>query len=228
MKFFSLDSPVYRFMSALLNVVTLNFCWLIACLPIITIGPATVAAFDVALKMVDDEEGYIVKQFIKAFKSNFKQGVLLGIISFICIYVVYMDFQLFEAVEGNPVMFLIIAIVSCFVFVCSLIYAYPLIARYENTVGKTLKNSFRISMKYIVRTVMMIFVVGVECFVFLWNDVLVFIGILIGPACIMYTISGFAKYIFKQIELQPGAVVVKTVSETENNEENNEDENIED
>ncbi len=220
MKFFSIDSPVYRFMSALLNVIKLNFCWLIACLPIITIGPATVATFEVALKMVDDEEGYILKQFIKAFKNNFKQGILLGIINFVCVYVVYMDFQLFEVVEGNPVIFLIIAIVSCFIFVCSLIYAYPLIARYDNTVGKTLRNSFKISMKYIVRTVMMVFVVAVECMVFLWNDTLVFIGILIGPACIMYTISGFSKYIFKQIELQPGAVVVKTVSE------DNEEENI--
>ena len=43
-------------------------------MPIFTIGSTTCAAFSVTLKMVDDEEGYVGKMFIKAFKENLKQA----------------------------------------------------------------------------------------------------------------------------------------------------------
>jgi hypothetical protein len=39
-----------------------------------------------------------------------------------------------------------------------------------------------------------------------WNTTTMFIGALIGPACIMLTISGYAGYFFRQIEKEPGAV----------------------
>lgn len=200
MSFFSIESPLYKFMTSLLNVLKLNFCWLIACIPIITIGPATIAAFDVALKMVDDEEGYVGRQFLKAFKSNFKQGIPLGIITALCIYVIYLDFEIFNAVESNPIVFLIIGILSIYLFTLSLIYAYPLVARYDNSIINSLRNSYKISMKYIGRTVFMLVIVSVEIFAFFWNWTLIFFWILIGPACIIYTISGFSKYIFRQIE----------------------------
>lgn len=145
MKFFSVDSPLYKFLSRFLDVLKLNFMWLLFSIPVITIGASTVAAMSVALKMADDEEGYIGRSFIKAFKENWKQGTVLWIITVIAAYAVYLDFQLFNAVEGNPFLFLVIGIVSCFVIVLSLLYAYPLIARYENTLIKTIQNSFEIS-----------------------------------------------------------------------------------
>ena len=166
MKFFSVDSAFYRFMSKLFDVVKLNFMWLLFSLPIVTVGASTVAAMSVALKMVDDEEGYVCKSFIKAWKENWKQGIVLGIISVVAIYAVYLDFQLFEAVEGNPIMFLLIGMVSCFVVIMCLIYAYPLMARYENTLIRTIQNSFRIGRKYFGRTVMLVFLLTVEYVLF--------------------------------------------------------------
>ena len=111
MKFFSVDSALYRFINKFLDVLKLNFMWILFSLPIVTIGASTVAAMSVALKMTDDEEGYIGRQFIKAFKENWKQGTILWLITIVAVYAIYLDFQLFEAVEGNPIMFLIIGIV---------------------------------------------------------------------------------------------------------------------
>ena len=81
MKFFSVDSPVYKFLSKFLDVVKLNFFWILFSIPVITVGASTVAAMSVGLKMVDDEEGYIGKNFLKAFKENWKQGTILWIIT---------------------------------------------------------------------------------------------------------------------------------------------------
>lgn len=63
MKLFSVDSPVYKFLSKFLDVVKLNFFWILFSIPVITVGASTVAAMSVGLKMVDDEEGYIGKNF---------------------------------------------------------------------------------------------------------------------------------------------------------------------
>jgi len=206
MKFFSIDSPLYKFLSKLLDVLKLNFLWIIFSIPIITIGASTVAAMSVALKMVDDEEGYIGRSFIKAFKENWKQGTMLWIITVIAGYAIYLDFQLFEAVEGNPVMFLIIGMVSAALAAAALIYSYPLSARYENTLFRTIQNSIDISRKYFGRTLLLIIVLGFEFLIFQFNVTMLFFGIILGPGFIIFTIASFSKRVFQIIEKEPGSI----------------------
>lgn len=206
MKLFSVDGSLYKFLSRLWDIVKLNLLWLIFSLPIVTMGAATVAAYTVTLKMVDDTEGYVGRQFIKGFKENWKQGIPMGLLGMLCAYVVYLDFQLFEVVEGNPIIFLIFGIVAVFVFGVSFIYAFPLSARYENTLFATLKNSANISARYFVRTIALVAVLALEILLILYNYTTLFVGFLIGPACMMLTISGFAIHFFRQIEKEPGAV----------------------
>ena len=162
------------------------------------ISPA--AAFSITLKMVDEREGYIAKQFWTAFKANVKQGIPAGLLNLFFVYALYLDFQLFHAVEGNPIYFLILGIVGSVMCFCYFIYAYALMARYENTLLKTLKNSMDISVKYFGRTVMVAVVVAIEIIVFIFNTTTMFLGLLIGPAAIFLTISGPALYIFRDIE----------------------------
>lgn len=72
--FFSVDGGLYRFLTRFWDLVRLNFLWLVFSLLIVTIGASTVAAYSVAMKMVDDEEGYVARSFVSAFKANLKQG----------------------------------------------------------------------------------------------------------------------------------------------------------
>ena len=200
MKLFSIDGPLYHFFSRLLDMIKLNFLWLLFSLPVITIGASTAAAFSVTLKMVDEREGYIAKQFWGAFKANLKQGIPTGLLNLFFAYALYLDFQLFHAVEGNPIYFLILGIVGSIMCFGYFIYAYALMARYDNTLLKTLKNSMDISVKYFGRTIMIAVVVAVEIIIFIFNTTTLFLGLLIGPAVIFLTISGPAMYIFRDIE----------------------------
>ena len=206
MKFFSVDGALYKFLSRLWDMVKLNFMWLLFSLPIVTVGAATVAAYSVTLKMVDEQEGYVARQFVKAFKENWRQGIPMGLLALFCSYAVYLDFELQHVAEGDSTMFLIFGIVAAFVFGMSFIYAFPLSARYENTLIGTLKNSVNIATRYFVRTLLLVVILAVEVVVFIFNYMTLFFGLLIGPACIMLTISGFALHFFKEIEKEPGAV----------------------
>ena len=96
---FQIDGPVVRFFSILGDMIILNILWIICCVPIVTIGPATIAAHYVAMKLVRDEGGSVKEMFFKSLVCNLKQGMLLGIIFtfvgailgidlYICIYVI--------------------------------------------------------------------------------------------------------------------------------------------
>ncbi|MDE5950653.1 MAG: YesL family protein [Acetatifactor sp.] len=204
MKFFGVDSPLYKFLSKLLDVIQLNFLWIIFSIPIITMGASTVAAMSVALKMADDEEGYIGRSFLKAFRENWKQGTLLWLITAAAVYAIYLDFQFFEALEGNPMIFLIVGIASTILAVSALLYAYPLSARYENTLFRTINNSIEISRRYFGRTLMLVVVLGVELIVFQYNATMLFFAIILGPGFMIFTVASFSKRLFLLIEKENG------------------------
>lgn len=206
MGFFSTEGGLYKFMTTLWNVFKINMLWILCSIPIVTFGASTIAAFDVMMKMSDDEEGYVARQFIKSFKSNIKNGIPLGLLFIVCLYIVWLDFSLFNQLEDNPIVLLIAGIIAVFIFVLSFIYAFALEARYENTLFRTLKNSVDISMKYFGRTFLLVLVILIELVAIFWNSVTMFVGFLIGPACIIFTISSFARYFFRALEKEPGAV----------------------
>ena len=200
MKFFSVDSPLYKFMNRLMDVFKLNCMWLLCSLPIVTMGAATTAAYTITLKMVKDEEGYIAGPFWKEFKANLKKGSILGVIGMVASYAVYLDFQLYHAAKHHNIMFLIIGVVGVYLIFMHMVYAFPLMARYENSIINTMRNSYSIAAKFLGRTAFLAVLLVIEMAIIMWNMTTMFAGVLIGPACIFFTISGFANTFFEVIE----------------------------
>lgn len=200
MKFFSVDSPLYKFMNRLMDVFKLNCMWLLCSLPIVTMGAATTAAYTITLKMVKDEEGYIAGPFWKEFKANLKKGSILGVIGMIASYAVYLDFQLYHAAKQHNIMFLIIGVVGVYLIFMHMVFAFPLMARYENSIINTMRNSYSIAAKFLGRTAFLAVLLVIEMAIIMWNMTTMFAGLLIGPACIILTISGFANTFFEVIE----------------------------
>lgn len=212
MKFFSVDSGLYKFISRLWDVIKLNLLWILCSLPIITIGVSTIAAYSVTLKIINDEEGYVGRSFFAAFKANFKQGMIIGPITVLFVVALYFYYKL----GGLETYIFVMGFVAGFLFYIATVYTFPLLARYENGIIKTVKNSMKISLRYIGKTALMTLVVAVEAVVFMWNEITWVIAFLVGPVCIFMTISAFALRIFKQIESMGGVV------KRENSEEDNE------
>ena len=209
MKFFSVDGPLYKIIQGITNIVKINFLWMLFSLPIVTLGGATIAAHDVCMQWIAGEEGYIGRDFVDSFKKNFKVGIPYGLLLLLACYVVWLDFSLFEQIEGNPMILLIMGIIAIFVFLLCFLFAFALQARYENTLVKTLKNSADISMKFFVRTLTLIIAIALQVALFSWNIVTMFVGFLVGPACIIYTISSYARIFFNELEKEEGTVIYK-------------------
>lgn len=200
MGFFSIDGSLYKFLSRFWDMLVLNFLWIVFSIPIITIGASTVAAYSVALKMVDDEEGYTVQSFVKAFKENFKQGIVLGLITIAAGYIVYINIALFNVIESNPLPLLLIGIIAGIYFTASLLYAFPIAARYHSKVLEILRNSRQICISYFLRTIIMVVLSILMILAAYWNNTTIIFGVLIGPAFFIFTTAAFSKRIFQKIE----------------------------
>lgn len=212
--FFNLDSPFMVFLSNLTDVVILNVLCLICCIPIVTIGPSITAMHYVTLKMVREEEGYVVKSFFKAFKENFKQATIAWLAFLVITVVFLLDYRILKAsAMGNNSIFLIV-IGAIYLFVClTTMYIFPLLSRFENTLMQTVKNALFMSILHIFKTIVMA-VIYIIPFVLLplhFNLILAFIIIGVsGPA---YINSYIWKSIFKKYE--PEVVIEENISDEE-------------
>ena len=81
-KFFNPNNPVTVILSRIFDLILLNICFVISCIPVVTIGAAMSALYSVTLKMADGEFGYTADTFFSSFRSNLKQATQLWLILF--------------------------------------------------------------------------------------------------------------------------------------------------
>lgn len=168
MKFLSIDSPFMQGLNKISDLVIINLLTVLFCIPIITIGPAMTAMHYQVLKLVRDEECYVVKGYFKSFKENFKQATAIWLILLAAILFLISDFYFIYTTDMQPKMLYESAVVAVFVFVIfTLTFVFPIQAKFVNTVGKTLRNALVLSVAKIPMTIVMV-VVHVIPFLLVW------------------------------------------------------------
>ena len=157
-KIFSIDNPLMSALSVAADLLILNLLTVLMSLPIITSGAAMVAMHSIVIKIVRQEECYIVKPFFKEFASNIKKGMILSLIMIASAAAVYFDYR---AAKAYVPQMRAVAIAVGIIILAVLLYAFALFARYENTFSATMKNAVILSIAYFPRTlIMVIFAVG--------------------------------------------------------------------
>ncbi len=127
----------------LANLMILNFLTLLLCLPVVTAGASLTAMHYVLQKLVRGEEGDIMEQYFRAFKMNFRQAMILWIIMLFVFAVLFVDWRIIR-MQGDQFPGIVIILLYAAIVVIYLIslYVFPVLARYKNTIGGTLKTSF--------------------------------------------------------------------------------------
>lgn len=158
MSIFNLDSPFFRFMSKVADVIVLGMIALVFCIPVITIVPTITAVYYITLKTVRDEEGYLWRSFWKSFKLNFKQGVIIELIFAVIALILTVDIRYFYTtgvVQGNDVYRILFAVMLgiAFIAVITLLYVFPVLAKFDNSVKGILRNSMFMAVRHLPATI---------------------------------------------------------------------------
>ena len=133
---------------------SINFIYVIFCLPIITFGPATVAMTQVMRKFTLEQPIFVFEEFWKAFKKNFKQGVIIGIFdlffvlsfAYACMsfFLPEIEMYFFEAATQPTVFNMIMMSLSfaagLFIWMMHF-YIYPQICSLTLSLNQIIKNS---------------------------------------------------------------------------------------
>lgn len=153
--FFHPDGPVVRFLGRIAELMALNLCFLLCCLPVFTIGASVTALY--GSLFAREEEGDF-RRFFRQFRENFRQGTVLGLILGAIGLVLIMDFQLLGQLEGRfaLVKYLLYLTALCWAGVSS--FAFGLAARFRNTLGRILKNALLLAVSMLPRTVLMVLI----------------------------------------------------------------------
>lgn len=199
MGFFSIDGKFFRALTKAGDFFILGILAFVFSIPLVTIGPTFTAVYYVALKLVRDEEGYVFKSFIKAWKSNFKQAFIIELVIAILAILLVADVRIcyiWMHSNGSTAAKLIMFAVFGFLLVLMAvsIYVFPVLAKFDNTVKETLKNALVLCMHHLPQTIVMLIINGG----LIYFSMIYFTAFIVTIPLIFYVNSFILARIFQQ------------------------------
>ena len=189
-----------RILTAACNLILVNFCFLISCVPLLTIGAATCSLYKVTIKIAAGENPSVFREFFGCFKENFIRSTVFWIVY--CILAAFFAFEIYmvrEVLPQNYQWSMFPAIFFLFAIFSSASYAFPLIAWFDETVKQTIKNSLLLALTNLPTTILFAVVTAGICFAWYYEQVITFsILIFMGIGIVALLFSFFLKRIFEK------------------------------
>jgi uncharacterized membrane protein YesL len=118
--------------------------WVIACLPVFTVGTATTAMYYTAHKTLIRDRGYLLKTFWGAFRDNFKRATPAWLVQLVCLVVFTLDARIMGSLAESGAVFQLMQYIFYVLLVLLAVWFFYTVAyqaRFENTLKNNLKNS---------------------------------------------------------------------------------------
>ena len=129
------------------------------------------------VKMAVSEEGYIVRDFRKAFVENFKQStVIWGILLFTGCFMI-IDFVIMSKISGVlKILGMICLGMATLFYIMEVIFIFPLVAKFKNTTVNMLKNGLLIPISRLGLAFIVMMITGVCIVATFFNITTVLVG----------------------------------------------------
>lgn len=204
---FSMDGKYSKAMNWLWNVLLLSILWLLCCLPIITIGASSTAAYYTAAKVIRHKQGSVFSSFFSSFRSNFLQSVPLTVFFLVVFAVVLLECLLIISDESIPVQILYLFYGLALTVYAFSLYLWACFSRFSKTVFSYIGMSMILVFRHLLTTVLLLLLHGVTIaavFYMPW-------GILVFPGVCLF----LETYLMEKILLHYSPVVSEDDPEAE-------------
>jgi uncharacterized membrane protein YesL len=180
------------------NLFLLNLLWMLTCLPIVTIFPATAAMFGVVRQWQLYKDSSFLRLFFQYFKENFKQSFQIGIVWLVITSLIYSSYKLIGGSFYSILSTILLIIVLLFTF--TTIFIFPIMIHYKENWCSLLKNSLLISLTNIpVSLVILVGLVGMMIILWLLPITCLFIFSVGAYGVFALSYRVFRKVDFRQI-----------------------------
>lgn len=206
----SLKEGIIKFLTISGDLIVLNLLWIVCSIPIVTIGPTTNALFDVCLRIAEDDDTVILKRFFQTFKKNFKQSLIVGVLSIFIIITLYADVRYIFAIEGSlQKIYIVVAFIVLAILLTIITYVNCLIAKYDNTLKEHFINAFKLVFICPLQTILvwLIILSPILMAIFIQPIILLYMGGLILMFAVslpVYLCCVVINGVFKKVESSKG------------------------
>lgn len=129
-----INNRFMTFLTKLADMAILSLLWLVACIPMITIVPASIALYYAAVKVIRRGAGYPVRDFITGFVKNIKQGIVVNLFYLFVAFLLYLAYSYSQAAGLTTLIgkfYYLFFMVSVFLLACITAYLFPVLSRFE-------------------------------------------------------------------------------------------------
>ncbi|MBR3248260.1 MAG: YesL family protein [Clostridiales bacterium] len=184
------NSWLYRASKAVGDVVIISALFLLFCLPVVTAGASVTALYYTVYHKYYKKTDNITKDFMHSLKDNLKNGIIVHLIYLI--YSAVVGFNIYFAFFGwgdirLPDWYIPVSLLPLLPVVFTLPFVYALMARFDNGIKGTVKNSFTLCM------------MNFPKFILIWLIVILALAISIGFPPAALVIPAGAAYLCQMI-----------------------------
>lgn len=149
--FFNANSPAMRFLSTVADLMVLNLLFIVTSIPLVTLGASITALNDTSIKLVTDRCESVSTTYLRSFRSNFRQGTLLGLAAVGLGLAMYAWYVVVDNLVASPVVklaLLAVLILLGYRVIGTLLFVFAYQATFEDSVGRVLTTARKMSARH--------------------------------------------------------------------------------
>ncbi|MBO7401719.1 MAG: YesL family protein [Lachnospiraceae bacterium] len=188
--FFNIENPFFSFINKFVDLLFVSVITDIICLPAlffgivsfsatdsfylssallfvactVLVGPALTALYYAVVKSIRKERSYAVKEYFKAYGSNFRFGALTGLLYGLFGTVLYIDLFVTQKApaeaQGDTAKFIFQSVFKAMILLLAMlfVYVFRVMSRFRMTFRTTVFSSFMMSVKHLPTTILLILI----------------------------------------------------------------------
>lgn len=196
---FDINNPIMRYVIKVFDCMCLSVLWLVACLPVFTIGASTTAMFAVIHRYIRLEEESLWKIFWKTFREEFRRSSLCWLVALGILVLLVMDALVFRtmAINGQflgKLYWLILLLIGIEATWLAYLFAYT--ERFTGGVKDTLRLSLLMMSLHPVKSIIVLaFLLGSAALIILAPGLLTIVPAACCWLCDLVTASVFVLHL---------------------------------
>ena len=153
------------------KLIQLNFLYILFCLPVVTIGPATAGMTYVLRNFANEQHSFLFSDFWDSFKSNFKQSFIYSILSLIATVLLSVSiYYYYINLNQNKFYYLpfVVSVSIAIIFIFMNYYVYLMIVTLDLKLKAIIKNAFIFSVLGVKTNIITFLILGLIIFATVW------------------------------------------------------------